>query len=95
VVEAGGAEQRIEFDVLLCAVGRSARLKGFGLEELGIPVQRTVQVNEYLQTATPTSWPRATWPGPTSSRTRAAHQAWYAAVNGLFGSSRSSRPTTR
>ena len=43
VVEAGGQEKRIAFDVLLCAVGRAARLTGFGLEELGIPAQRTVR----------------------------------------------------
>ena len=42
VVEVGGQEKPIGFDVLLCAVGRVARLQGFGLEELGVPVNRTV-----------------------------------------------------
>ncbi|MBK8529590.1 MAG: FAD-dependent oxidoreductase [Rubrivivax sp.] len=85
VVEAGGQEQRIGFDVLLCAVGRSARLKGFGLEELGIPVQRTVQVDEYLQTLYPNILAAGDVAGPYQFTHTAAHQAWYAAVNGLFG----------
>ncbi|GGB66621.1 hypothetical protein GCM10011607_29050 [Shewanella inventionis] len=41
-------EQAIEYDQLLCAVGRSARLSGYGLEELGIETNRTIQTNEYL-----------------------------------------------
>ncbi|MBE0547540.1 MAG: FAD-dependent oxidoreductase, partial [Rubrivivax sp.] len=53
VVDAGGQEGRLAFDVLLCAVGRVARLSGFGLEELGIPVQRTVVADGYLQAIYP------------------------------------------
>ena len=86
VVESGGAEQRIAFDVLLCAVGRSARLKGFGLEELGIPVDRTLQVNEYLETNFPNILAAGDVAGPYQFTHTAAHQAWYAAVNALFGS---------
>jgi pyruvate/2-oxoglutarate dehydrogenase complex dihydrolipoamide dehydrogenase (E3) component/uncharacterized membrane protein YdjX (TVP38/TMEM64 family) len=84
VVEVGGAEKRIAFDQLLCAVGRSARLKGFGLEELGIPVNRTVQVNEYLETIYPNILAAGDVAGPYQFTHVAAHQAWYAAVNGLF-----------
>ncbi len=86
VVEAGGVERRIAFDVLLCAVGRSARLQGFGLEELGIPVNRTVQTNEYLQTIYPNILAAGDVAGPFQFTHTAAHQAWYAAVNALFGS---------
>jgi pyruvate/2-oxoglutarate dehydrogenase complex dihydrolipoamide dehydrogenase (E3) component/uncharacterized membrane protein YdjX (TVP38/TMEM64 family) len=85
IVEAGGQEKRIGFDVLLCAVGRVARLQGFGLEELGIPVQRTVQTNEYLQTIYPNILAAGDVAGPYQFTHTAAHQAWYAAVNGLFG----------
>jgi pyruvate/2-oxoglutarate dehydrogenase complex dihydrolipoamide dehydrogenase (E3) component len=85
VVEAGGQEKRIGFDLLLCAVGRVARLQGFGLEELGIPVNRTVQVNEYLQTPYPNILAAGDVAGPYQFTHVAAHQAWYAAVNGLFG----------
>jgi pyruvate/2-oxoglutarate dehydrogenase complex dihydrolipoamide dehydrogenase (E3) component/uncharacterized membrane protein YdjX (TVP38/TMEM64 family) len=85
VVEAGGAEKRIPFDQLLCAVGRVARLKGFGLEELGIPVGRTVNTNEYLETNFPNILAAGDVAGPYQLTHVAAHQAWYAAVNGLFG----------
>jgi pyruvate/2-oxoglutarate dehydrogenase complex dihydrolipoamide dehydrogenase (E3) component/uncharacterized membrane protein YdjX (TVP38/TMEM64 family) len=85
VVEAGGQEQRIGFDVLLCAVGRSARLKGFGLEELGITTERTVVVDEFLQTRFPNILAAGDVAGPYQFTHTAAHQAWYAAVNGLFG----------
>ena len=86
VVETGGAEKRIPFDVLLCAVGRVARLQGFGLEELGIPVQRTVTTDDYLQTLYPNILAAGDVAGPYQFTHTAAHQAWYAAVNGLFGS---------
>jgi pyruvate/2-oxoglutarate dehydrogenase complex dihydrolipoamide dehydrogenase (E3) component/uncharacterized membrane protein YdjX (TVP38/TMEM64 family) len=85
VVEAGGQEKRIGFDLLLCAVGRVARLQGFGLEALGIPVNRTVQTNEYLQTIYPNILAAGDVAGPYQFTHVAAHQAWYAAVNGLFG----------
>jgi pyruvate/2-oxoglutarate dehydrogenase complex dihydrolipoamide dehydrogenase (E3) component/uncharacterized membrane protein YdjX (TVP38/TMEM64 family) len=86
VVEAGGQEKRIPFDQLLCAVGRVARLQGFGLEALGIPVNRTVQTNEYLQTIYPNILAAGDVAGPYQLTHVGAHQAWYAAVNGLFGS---------
>jgi pyruvate/2-oxoglutarate dehydrogenase complex dihydrolipoamide dehydrogenase (E3) component len=85
VVESGGAELRVPFDVLLCAVGRVARLQGFGLEELGVPVQRTITTNEYLQTNFPNILAAGDVAGPLQFTHTAAHQAWYAAVNGLFG----------
>ena len=85
VVAADGNETRIAFDVLLCAVGRSARLKGYGLEELGIPVDRTVQTNEYLETLYPNILAAGDVAGPYQFTHTAAHQAWYASVNALFG----------
>lgn len=85
VVEHAGAEQRIEFDELLCAVGRSARLTGYGLEELGIPTHKTVETNEYLQTLYPNIYAAGDVAGPYQFTHVAAHQAWYAAVNALFG----------
>ncbi len=85
IVEHEGQELRIEFDVLLCAVGRVARLSGYGLEELGIPVQRTVETNEYLQTIYPNIYAAGDVAGPYQFTHTAAHQARYAAVNALFG----------
>lgn len=85
VAEAAGTEVRIEFDELICAVGRVARLQGYGLEELGIPTQRTVETNEYLQTIYPNIYAAGDVAGPFQFTHVAAHQAWYAAVNALFG----------
>ena len=85
VVENGGAERRIEFDALVCAVGRVARLDGYGLEDLGIPTGRTVVTNEYLQTLYPNILAAGDVAGPYQFTHTAAHQAWYAAVNALFG----------
>ena len=85
VVESEGREQRVGFDRLLVAVGRSARLSGFGLEDLGIPTGRTVQVDDYLQTIYPNILAAGDVAGPFQFTHTAAHQAWYAAVNGLFG----------
>ena len=85
VVEAAGVEKRIGFDLLLCAVGRVSRLQGFGLEELGIPTQRTVVTDDYLQTLYPNILAAGDVAGPYQFTHTAAHQAWYAAVNGLFG----------
>jgi pyruvate/2-oxoglutarate dehydrogenase complex dihydrolipoamide dehydrogenase (E3) component/uncharacterized membrane protein YdjX (TVP38/TMEM64 family) len=89
VMEHQGRETRIEFDELLCAVGRVARLSGYGLEELGIPTTRpgggTIDTNEYLQTVYPNIYAAGDVAGPFQFTHTAAHQAWYAAVNALFG----------
>jgi pyruvate/2-oxoglutarate dehydrogenase complex dihydrolipoamide dehydrogenase (E3) component/uncharacterized membrane protein YdjX (TVP38/TMEM64 family) len=85
VVEHGAQSRRIEFDALICAVGRSARLNGFGLEELGIPAQRTVTTNAYLETLYPNIYAAGDVAGPYQFTHTAAHQAWYTVVNALFG----------
>ncbi len=85
IVEHAGAEKRIEFDQMICAVGRVARLKGFGLEDIGVPTSRTVDTNEYLETLYPNIFAAGDVAGPYQFTHMAAHQAWYAAVNALFG----------
>ena len=85
IVEHQGKEIRIEFDALLCAVGRVARLTGYGLEDLGITTNRTVTTNEYLETIYPNIFATGDVAGPFQFTHTAAHQAWYAAVNALFG----------
>jgi pyruvate/2-oxoglutarate dehydrogenase complex dihydrolipoamide dehydrogenase (E3) component len=87
VCEHQGREVRIEFDALLCAVGRVARTKGYGLEKLGIPVTkaRTVETNEFLQTLYPNIYACGDVAGPYQFTHVGAHQAWYASVNALFG----------
>ncbi len=85
VVEHAGDEKHLEFDQIICAVGRIARLKGYGLEDLGIPTSRTVETNEYLETIYPNIFAAGDVAGPYQFTHTAAHQAWYAAVNALFG----------
>jgi pyruvate/2-oxoglutarate dehydrogenase complex dihydrolipoamide dehydrogenase (E3) component len=87
VCEHEGRQVRIEFDELLCAVGRVANTAGYGLEELGIPLtrSRTIVTNEYLQALYPNVYACGDVAGPYQFTHTAAHQAWYAAVNALFG----------
>jgi dihydrolipoamide dehydrogenase len=87
VAERNGKDVQIPFDQLLCAVGRIANTNGYGLEELGIPLSktRTVESNEYLQTIYPNIYACGDVAGPYQFTHTAAHQAWYAAVNALFG----------
>lgn len=81
-----GVSVRVEFDALLCAVGRTPNVQGIGLEELGIPVTRggAIDVNEYMQTRFPNILACGDVAGPYQFTHTAAHTAWYAAVNGLF-----------
>ena len=87
VCEHAGADLRIEFDEVLVAVGRVPRTKGYGLEELGIPLTktRTVETNEFLQTIYPNIYACGDVAGPYQFTHTASHQAWYASVNSLFG----------
>jgi dihydrolipoamide dehydrogenase len=87
ICEHDGRDVRIEFDEIICAVGRVANTKGYGLEELGIPLTktRTVEINEYLQTKYPNIYACGDVAGPYQFTHTAAHMAWYAAVNALFG----------
>ncbi|KPK18927.1 MAG: pyridine nucleotide-disulfide oxidoreductase [Betaproteobacteria bacterium SG8_41] len=87
IAEHEGHDVRIPFDQLLCAVGRVANTSGYGLEELGIATTRarTVETNEYLQTLYPNIYACGDVAGPYQFTHTAAHQAWYAAVNALFG----------
>ncbi|MFT0772577.1 FAD-dependent oxidoreductase [Psychrobacter aquimaris] len=85
IVKHNETEIDIEYDELLCAVGRSARLEGYGLESLGIETNRTIVTNEYLETLYPNIFAAGDIVGPYQFTHVAAHQGWYAAVNGLFG----------
>ena len=90
--ESGGQEKRVEFDQLLCAVGRVARLSGYGLEEMGIvdpaAPARTIAADEYLRTRVPNIFAAGDVAGPYQFTHTASHQAWYASVNALFGTFR-------
>jgi dihydrolipoamide dehydrogenase len=77
----------IEFDEILVAVGRAANTSGFGLEELGVELNpnKTIRVNEKLQSSIPNIYACGDVAGPYQFTHTAAHQAWYATVNALFG----------
>jgi pyruvate/2-oxoglutarate dehydrogenase complex dihydrolipoamide dehydrogenase (E3) component/uncharacterized membrane protein YdjX (TVP38/TMEM64 family) len=87
IAEHEGKEVRVEFDLLLAAVGRIANTEGYGLEELGIGTTkgRTIETNEYLQTIYPNIYACGDVAGPYQFTHTASHQAWYASVNALFG----------
>jgi len=87
IAEQDGEDVRIEFDQVLVAVGRAANTTGFGLEELGVEIseRRTIEVNEFLQTNFPNIYACGDVAGPYQFTHTAGHQAWYAAVNSLFG----------
>jgi pyruvate/2-oxoglutarate dehydrogenase complex dihydrolipoamide dehydrogenase (E3) component/uncharacterized membrane protein YdjX (TVP38/TMEM64 family) len=77
----------VAFDALLAAAGRRANTEGYGLEALGVGLtpQRTIEVDDFLQTRCPTIFACGDVAGPYQFTHMAAHQAWYAAVNALFG----------
>jgi dihydrolipoamide dehydrogenase len=87
IAEHEGREVRIAFDALLVAVGRVANTEGYGLEALGIGTTkaRTVETDEYLRTVYPNIFACGDVAGPYQFTHTASHQAWYAAVNALFG----------
>ncbi|WP_258807874.1 dihydrolipoyl dehydrogenase [Pseudidiomarina sp. CB1] len=74
----------LAFDRVLIALGRQANTQGFGLEELGVDVDKTVHVNQLLQTNFPNIYACGDVVGPYQFTHVASHQAWYAAVNALF-----------
>ncbi|BBA32888.1 dihydrolipoyl dehydrogenase [Methylocaldum marinum] len=97
VAEHQGQEIRIPFDRILVAVGRIANTEGYGLEELGISTtqSRTVETDEFLRTIYPNIYACGDAAGPFQFTHTAAHQAWYAGVNALFGGVRKFRADYR
>jgi len=88
VTDADGGSSELGFDVLLVATGRRANTEGLGLEALGIPLadDGTVETDDTLRTRFPNIYACGDVAGPFQFTHTASHQAWYAAVNALFGS---------
>ena len=86
VCEHNGDEVQIEFDTLLVAVGRRARISGFGIDQLGIELSsnRTIEVNEFLETNFPNIYAVGDVAGPYQFTHFGAHQATSAATNALL-----------
>ena len=89
VLYAQGAdgERRLPFDAVLVAVGRRANTAGLGLDALGITTRDngTLELDERLRTRFPNILACGDVAGPYQFTHVASHQAWYAAVNALFG----------
>jgi pyruvate/2-oxoglutarate dehydrogenase complex dihydrolipoamide dehydrogenase (E3) component/uncharacterized membrane protein YdjX (TVP38/TMEM64 family) len=85
VVKHQQQELSIQYDELICAVGRAARLEGYGLDVLGIESGRTIKTNAFLETKYPNILAAGDIVGPYQFTHVAAHHGWYAAVNSLFG----------
>ncbi len=86
ICEHNGEQIKVPFDQVLVATGRKANVTGFGLENLDVPLRNngTIEVNDFLQTHFPNIYAVGDVTGPFQFTHTAAHQAWYAAVNGLF-----------
>ena len=85
--ETTGGTAALPFDRILVAVGRRPSSAGLGLQDLGIETagNGAVQVDRYLRTACPSVFACGDLVGPYQFTHMAAHQAWYASVNALFG----------
>jgi dihydrolipoamide dehydrogenase len=83
-----GSHKELRFDKLLIATGRIANTEGLGLENIGLETNQdgTLAVNDCLQTRYPNIYACGDVTGPFQLTHAAAHQAWYCAVNALFGS---------
>ena len=85
IADRDDSEVAIEFDVLVVAVGRAARLTGYGLEDIGIDTTKTVVTDDFLATRFPHIYAAGDVAGPYQFTHTASHQAWFASVNALFG----------
>lgn len=85
-----GEEITIACEQILLAVGRQANTEDMGLEDVGVALNHngTVAVDRHLRTDCPTIYACGDVAGPYQFTHVASHQAWYAAVNSLFGSLR-------
>ncbi|SDR98270.1 Pyruvate/2-oxoglutarate dehydrogenase complex, dihydrolipoamide dehydrogenase (E3) component [Halopseudomonas xinjiangensis] len=75
------------FDAVLVATGRAANTDGFGAQtlELALREDGTLETDDYLATRFPNIYAVGDVTGPYQLTHAASHQAWYAAVNALFG----------
>ncbi|WP_027146935.1 FAD-dependent oxidoreductase [Methylobacter marinus] len=87
IAEYQGKPVKIPFDQVLVAIGRAANINGYGVEELGITLspRKTIATNGFQATNYPNIYAVGDVAGPYQFTHTAAHQAWYAAVNALFG----------
>ncbi|ATH06789.1 pyridine nucleotide-disulfide oxidoreductase [Halobacteriovorax marinus] len=87
IIEKDKQDISIEFDKVLLAIGRTPNTQGLNLEELGVSLRKngTIETNEFLESSLPNIYACGDVAGPYQLTHTASHQAWYCAVNGLFG----------
>ena len=80
-------EVEVPFDRMLVAVGRRANVKNLDAGKLEFETNRdgTLVVNDHLQTRYPNIFACGDVIAPYQFTHSAAHEAWYCAVNALFG----------
>jgi pyruvate/2-oxoglutarate dehydrogenase complex dihydrolipoamide dehydrogenase (E3) component len=76
-------ESTIEYDDIVIAIGRRARLSGFGLEELGLVADGKLSVDDYLASPMPHILLAGDVAGNQQLTHGASHEAWYATVNAI------------
>lgn len=82
-----GDRVSLPFDRLLLMSGQCADVEGLGLDGLKLHCgdDGTLEADEYLATRYPNIYAVGSVAGPYGASYVAEHQAWYAAVNALFG----------
>jgi pyruvate/2-oxoglutarate dehydrogenase complex dihydrolipoamide dehydrogenase (E3) component/uncharacterized membrane protein YdjX (TVP38/TMEM64 family) len=87
VIEGPAGQETLEFDAMLMAVGRTANVTGYGLDNIDVQLDERgfIQVDEYLETTTPGVYAVGDVIGGYQFTHVSAHEAWYASVNALFG----------
>jgi len=87
VAEHQGQSVHIEFDEVLVAIGRAANVTGYGVEQLDIQLtaRKAIETNGFQETNYPNICACGDVAGPYQFTHTAAHQAWYATINALFG----------
>jgi len=77
---------KIPFDRMIVAVGRRPRTSGIDWQKLGITLNQdgTIKVDSHLCTNGKNIFASGDVIGPYQFTHVASHQAWYAAVNGMF-----------
>ena len=87
VCDSPNGEVRLTFDVILFAIGRRANINGYGLETIDAisDEDNNLPTNDFLETRYPNIYACGDVTGRMQFTHAAAHQAWHAVVNSLFG----------
>lgn len=87
--------RKLAFDRVLVAVGRRPRVRGYGLEELGLLKDGRLIVDDWLKTRLPTIYAAGDVIGRLQFTHAAGQYAWFAAMNALFGDFKAWRADTK